>query len=111
MTSTSRPVGLSLSGALSVVLAVLRRPHLWRVAIRQSLRLAPTGWWRHAPFLPLPDPAYLRFRLVTAYGGDGSPPPGGTSAGDPAEDVVSYLEWCRAWPAVVGAAHVGDSGG
>ena len=71
--------------------AVLRRPGLWPVAVRQVVVLAAPGWWHRRPFLPLPDPAYLRFRLVTAYGGDGSRPP------DP-EDVVTYLAWCRAWP-------------
>ena len=50
------------------------------------------GWWRRAPYLPLPDPAYLHFRMVTAYGGQG---------GEPAPaDVVTYLHWCKAWPEV-----------
>lgn len=54
-------------------------------AARQARRLARPGWWRHAPHLPLPDPAYLRFRFETQYG-----------AGDPdPRDVVAYLEWCR----------------
>ena len=74
--------------------AVLRRPWLWWTALVVALRLAPSGWWRRAPFLPLPDPAYLRFRMVTAYGGDGEVP------ADP-HDLVTYLEWCRAWPEVV----------
>ncbi len=50
-------------------------------------RLAPTGWWRRWPPLPRPDPAYLRFRLQTAYGDPGRDP-------DPG-DVVTYLRWCR----------------
>ncbi len=50
------------------------------------------GWWQRRPFLPLPDPAYLRFRLQTAYGDPArSPEP---------DDVVTYLRWCRAWPSV-----------
>ena len=53
------------------------------------LVLAPRGWWYRWPPLPLPDPAYLRFRLVTAYGTtDHAPEP---------DDVVSYLSWCRDW--------------
>jgi hypothetical protein len=60
---------------------------LWGTAISQALRLAAPGWWRHAPFLPLPDPAYLRFRMVTAYGDPGHEPEPG--------DVVTYLQWCR----------------
>lgn len=78
----------------AAVLAVLRHPSLWWTALRVLLRMAPTGWWRRRPFLPLPDPGYLRFRMVTAYGGDGSTP------ADP-EDLLTYLRWCRAWPAVV----------
>lgn len=73
---------------VQAALAVLRRPTLWGVAITQTLRLAPSGWWRRSPFLPLPDPAYLRFRLETQYGSDHEPEP---------EDVVTYLHWCRAF--------------
>jgi hypothetical protein len=69
-----------------IVAAVLRHPTLWPTAIGQAFRLAPTGWWRRAPFLPLPDPAYLAFRLETQYGRDAEP------SGD---DVISYLRWCR----------------
>jgi hypothetical protein len=72
--------------------AVLGRPRLWLTAIRQVLVLAKPGWWRSAPFLPLPDEDYLRFRLQTMYGG--------TAARAEATDVVAYLEWCRVWPAV-----------
>jgi hypothetical protein len=72
--------------------AVVRRPDLWWTAVRQSLRLAEPGWWRHAPFLPLPSADYLRFRMVTAYGGEGVP---GDDAG---QDLVTYLEWCRTEP-------------
>ncbi len=79
---------------VGAVLAVLRRPDLWWTAVRVVVRLAPSGWWRTAPFLPLPAPPYLHFRMVTAYGGDGSGPALG-------RDLVAYLEWCRAWPSVV----------
>jgi hypothetical protein len=70
--------------------AVLARPPLWGVAIRQVFVLAVPGWWRRPPFLPLPDRAYLRFRLQTAYGDPEREP-------EPA-DVVTYLHWCRTWP-------------
>lgn len=75
-----------------VVAAVVRRPDLWRTALRQARRTAPAGWWRRRPFLPLPGGDYLRFRLLTQYGSaDARPTPA---------DVVSYLEWCRSWDAV-----------
>ena len=67
--------------------AVLLRPTLWLVAVRQLLSLARPGWWRRPPFLPRPDPGYLAFRLETMYGDAAHPP-------DPS-DVVAYLQWCR----------------
>jgi hypothetical protein len=66
--------------------ALARHPTLWPVAVAQVGRLARPGWWRRRPFLPVPDPDYLRFRLQTAYGTDRDPEP---------EDVVTYLHWCR----------------
>ncbi|NLD75774.1 MAG: hypothetical protein GX643_03810 [Acidimicrobiales bacterium] len=67
---------------------LLRRPHLWATAVGVLLRTARPGWWRSAPFLPLPDATYLRFRMETQYGGDGTTTP------DP-HDVVTYIAWCR----------------
>lgn len=64
---------------------VLLRPRLWGTALHQGMRLARPGWWRRAPWLPLPDADYLAFRFETQYGG-GSPRP---------RDLVDYLEWCR----------------
>lgn len=68
-------------------MAVAARPHLWPIALRQLFVLAPSGWWRRRPFLPLPDRRYLAFRLETMYGDAGAAPSG--------TDVVTYLEWCR----------------
>jgi hypothetical protein len=65
---------------------VAARPRLWATGVRQTFRLARPSWWRHRPFLPLPDPEYLGFRFETQYGPSGSPR---------ARDVVAYLEWCR----------------
>lgn len=73
-----------------MVIAVLRRPSLWGTAVGQARRLAPRRWWARPPFLPLPDRAYLRFRLETQYGG----------AGDrraDAHDVVAWLAWVQAF--------------
>ena len=66
--------------------AVLARPGLWPTALRQAVRLARPQWWRRPPFLPVPDPDYVRFRLQTAYGPHGTPAAG---------DLVAYLNWCR----------------
>ena len=81
-----------MAGWLRVIGAVLRRPRLWPVAIRQLFVLARPGWWGRPPFLPVPPADYLRFRMVTAYGDAHRRP-------DP-HDVVVYLEWCREWRAL-----------
>jgi len=72
---------------------VALRPTLWPTALRQMMRLATPGWWHRAPFLPLPDRGYVRFRMSTAYGDPAAVPSGA--------DVVAYLHWCRAWPRIV----------
>lgn len=72
---------------VGVARAVMSRPDLWVTALRQVARLAPARWWRRWPPLPLPDRAYLRFRMETAYGDPEAEPA-------PA-DVVTYLAWCR----------------
>lgn len=69
------------------IVAVLVRPDLWPIAVRQVFALARPGWSRRWPPLPVPDPAYLRFRLVTAYGDPEHDPE--------ARDLVDYLKWCR----------------
>jgi hypothetical protein len=64
---------------------VAAHPTLWVTAVRQGIRLARPGWWRRAPFLPVPDRDYLRFRFETQYG----------RQRPDARDLVTYLRWCR----------------
>jgi hypothetical protein len=71
----------------AALMAVAGRPRLWPVAVREARRLAPTGWWRRPPFLPLPPAAYRRFRMETMYGADDHLPV--------PDDLVRWLEWCR----------------
>lgn len=78
---------MTISGAV----AVLRRPHLWLTAVRAAVDLAPRGWWRRPPFLPVPDRRWLHFRLVTAYGGEGTTPMR-------SDDLITWLEWKRDYP-------------
>lgn len=59
--------------------------------MRLVRRLARPGWAGSWPPLPTPDPTYLRFRMATAYGDERAVPT--------PDDVVTYLEWCRAWDA------------
>jgi hypothetical protein len=79
---------VSDDGWLVTAGAVAKRPRLWPVAVSSAISLVPRRWWRRRPFLPIPDRDWLRFRMVTAYGGDGSRGP------DP-DDVVTWLEWRR----------------
>lgn len=69
------------------VVAVVPRPALWATALRQARRLAPRRWWRRAPFLPMPDAAWVGFRLQTMYGSaDAQVEPG---------EIRRWLAWCR----------------
>ena len=67
------------------------RPDLWLTGLRTARSLVARQWWRHPPFLPLPDRRWLHFRLMTAYGGNGAGP-------TDAHDVITWLEWCRRFP-------------
>ncbi len=72
---------------VSAVLAVARHPTLWATALGTAGALAPRRWWAHWPFLPIPDPDVVAWRVTTAYGH-------GEMALVP-EDLVLYLRWRR----------------
>lgn len=74
--------------ARTVLRAVILRPGLWPVALGTLVRLAPDGWWRRWPPLPLPAAGYWHFRVLTAYGGSGDSVPS-------VPDVLAFLRWCR----------------
>lgn len=81
--------------ALAAVGAVIVRPTLWPVALRQSWRLV-------LPALrPTPRGSaardYLRFRLTTQYGASGR--------SLQSRDVVNYLRWCRAMRSIGARPH------
>lgn len=86
MTVPASSPGIDRRWVVAAAVAVARHPSLWFTALRQVRRLAAPGWWRRSPHLPLPDPAYLRFRLETQYGTDRAPDP---------DDIVTYLHWCH----------------
>lgn len=88
MTPPAQPARRWVSSALRALLA---HPSLWLVGIRQAGLLAGPGWWRRPPFLPLPAPDYLRFRMETAYGGAGDQAPR-------PQDLITYLRWCKEFP-------------
>ena len=90
--STTRPSAV----VVGQIGTVARHPELWATALRQVVRLAPAGWWRRAPFLPLPAPDYTGFRMLTQYGDAANRPE--------SEDVLNYLRWCRAWNSRTGTS-------
>lgn len=72
--------------SLAVRLAglALRRPALWPALLAAAWRFRARHWYRRPPFLPLPSPDYLAWRMHTAYG-DGS--------GPDADALERYLRW------------------
>lgn len=70
------------------VVALARRPSLWLTAAAVYAGLVPSGWWRRSPYLPVPDRAWVAFRMETAYG-DPAAVPG-------PEDLIGFLAWARA---------------
>ncbi len=71
----------------AAVPVVLVHPGLWREAVRQLRRMTPPRWWRSPPFLPVPDRAWVGFRMLTQYGDARAVPP--------PEHVLAFLRWCR----------------
>ena len=68
----------------------------WRAVVnpRLALDLLRTAWafrrrrwWATAPYLPLPDRTYLRWRMLTAYADENAVPP--------PDDVVRFARWRR----------------
>jgi hypothetical protein len=64
---------------------ILIRPRLWPLVLGAAWRFRRRGWYRRAPFLPLPSRDYLDWRLHTAFGDER---PGPTIG-----ELESYLKW------------------
>lgn len=65
----------------------LLNPRLAVDLVRTAWAFRRRRWWGRAPFLPLPDRAYLRWRMYTAYADENAVPP--------AEDVMRFARWRR----------------
>ncbi|MBW8773092.1 MAG: hypothetical protein JF590_07385 [Gemmatimonadetes bacterium] len=63
------------------------RPRLALDLLTASWAFRRRGWWSRPPFLPLPDPTYLRWRMYTAYGDPDAVPS--------ARDVERFARWRR----------------
>ena len=55
--------------------------------VRTAWAFRRRGWYLRPPYLPLPDPTYLRWRMYTAYAAEDAVPPAG--------DVVRFARWRR----------------
>jgi hypothetical protein len=64
---------------------LFRHPTQAPMLVGAAWRLRASKWWRHSPFLPLPDRAYWNFRVVTANGS--------TNRSMSVDDVVSFAKW------------------
>jgi hypothetical protein len=71
--------------ALGIRAAV--RPRLALDLLSAAWAFRRRGWLRRPPFLPLPSPEYLRWRMYTAYGDELAVPP--------ADDVIRFAQWRR----------------
>jgi hypothetical protein len=75
----------SLGAALGARAIVNPRLALDLLALAWSMRRR--GWYRGPPFLPLPPPEYVRWRMLTAYGDEDAVPS--------VDDVIRVARWRR----------------
>jgi hypothetical protein len=61
------------------------RPALALALARVAWRFRSRNWYAHFPFLPVPDPTYVKWRMHTAYGDYDAVPS--------ADDVERYARW------------------
>jgi hypothetical protein len=71
--------------SLSLALRAAIRPSLAMSLARVAWRFRSRDWYTRFPFLPLPDRAYVKWRMYTAYGDYDAIPP--------ARDVERYARW------------------
>jgi hypothetical protein len=72
-------VGLALRSTVNPRLAVDLLRLAWSFRARD--------WLRRPPFLPLPPPDYMRWRMFTIYGDEDAVPP--------VADVLRFARWRR----------------
>lgn len=65
----------------------LVRPRLALDLLRMLWAFRRRRWLREWPFLPLPPPDYVRWRMYTAYGDEHAVPP--------VDDVIRFARWRR----------------
>lgn len=73
--------------ALALTLRALVNPRLAVDLVRLVWSFRARQWYLRPPFLPLPPPEYVRWRMYTAYGDEHAVPP--------VDDVVRFAAWRR----------------
>lgn len=74
---------LRVAAALS--LRSVRHPSVASDLLRVAWRFRRRDWYRRFPFLPLPAPEYVRWRMHTAYGDSNATPT--------ARELERYARW------------------
>ncbi len=62
-------------------------PRLALDLVRLTWAFRARDWFRRSPFLPIPPPEYIRWRMYTAYGDENAVPP--------IRDVIRFARWRR----------------
>jgi hypothetical protein len=73
--------------ALRLSLRALVNPRLALDLVTAAWAFRRRHWWKLAPFLPVPDRTYLRWRMYTAYADEDAVPP--------IDDVIRFTRWRR----------------
>jgi hypothetical protein len=73
--------------ALQLALRAVLSPRLALDLVKTAWAFRRRAWWRMAPFLPVPDREYLRWRMYTAYADPSAIPP--------VDDVIRFARWRR----------------
>ena len=73
--------------ALTLTLRGAVNPRIAADLVSLAWSMRRRGWFSRPPFLPLPPPEYVRWRMYTAYGDEAAVPP--------AEDVLRFARWRR----------------
>ena len=72
---------------LRLALRAVADPRLALDLLRLAWSFRARHWYRRPPFLPLPPPEYVRWRMLTAYGEERAVPP--------LDDVIRFARWRR----------------
>ena len=72
---------------MALLWRAIRNPRLASDLLATGWAFRRKQWWRTAPYLPVPDPTYLRWRMYTAYGDEAAVPP--------VADVIRFARWRR----------------